>query len=116
MVHVHTAFIALHLDTKIASLIIAFETYAGNMGVDFISCSLSAKKTAANTARKNRRFKNGLNHGGSQWSLDCCNKHLIKFRVLLRSFCGRDEPSIYTSPISNQNFPMLNNMKYEAIK
>ena len=94
----------------------AFETYAGNMGVDFISCSLSAKKTAANTARRKRRFKNGLNHGGSQWSLDCRNKHPSKFRVLLRSFCGRDEPSIYTSPISNQNFLKMNNMKYEAIK
>ena len=81
------------------------------MGVDFISCSLSAKKTAANTARRKRRFKNGLNHGGSQWSLDCCNKHPSKFRVLLRSFCGRDEPSIYTSPISNQNFFK---MKYEV--
>ena len=77
------------------------------MGADFISCSLRTKKTAANTARKNRRFKKGLNHGGNHWSLECRNKHPSKFRVLLRSFWDRDEPSRYTSSISNQKVPTL---------
>ena len=73
----------------------AFETYAGNMGADFISCSLRTKKAAANTAKKNRRFEKGLNHGGNQWSLECRNKHPNRFKVLLKSFWDRDEPSYY---------------------